>query len=171
MKSKSCTGCNENKKLSEYHRDKNSKDLHSRRCKVCTIAYMANYRKNGSDGNKGSTKPDAARRRVLKSYKCAAERRDLPFKLTEEYFFHLTKQNCFYCGIEPGRVRKNRARIKTNEDSYTYNGIDRMDNSKGYVMDNVCPCCTDCNRAKQTMTVDQFLAWGARMVAHMVRDE
>ena len=44
-----------------------------------------------------------------------------------------------------------------------YNGLDRVDSSKGYVMSNVQPCCTRCNYAKHTGTVDEFFGWVARV--------
>jgi hypothetical protein len=48
------------------------------------------------------------------------------------------------------------------------NGIDRVDNTKGYSVDNCVPCCRRCNVAKADMTPDQFLGW-ASLVAHFGR--
>lgn len=36
------------------------------------------------------------------------------------------------------------------------NGIDRVDNDKGYVPGNVSPCCWVCNIAKGTMSLDEW---------------
>lgn len=47
---------------------------------------------------------------------------------------------------------------------YAYNGIDRMDNSKGYVDGNVLPCCSICNHAKHVMNYDDFISWINRIV-------
>lgn len=38
------------------------------------------------------------------------------------------------------------------------NGIDRVDSSKGYEIDNCVPCCYACNRGKGTMSREGFLA-------------
>lgn len=37
--------------------------------------------------------------------------------------------------------------------------LDRKDNSKSYTVDNVVPCCTDCNRTKgDRLTYDEMVA-------------
>lgn len=41
----------------------------------------------------------------------------------------------------------------------TDNGIDRVDNSKGYTSDNCVPCCWACNNAKKNNSSSEFLAW------------
>jgi hypothetical protein len=38
------------------------------------------------------------------------------------------------------------------------NGLDRIDSSIGHVLENVVPCCFDCNIMKSNRTVDEFLA-------------
>lgn len=40
--------------------------------------------------------------------------------------------------------------------SYRYNGIDRVDNNKGYEIENVVTCCTDCNKKKLKKTQEEF---------------
>jgi hypothetical protein len=39
------------------------------------------------------------------------------------------------------------------------NGIDRVDNTLGYELGNVIPCCSVCNRAKSNLPLDYFLRW------------
>ena len=39
----------------------------------------------------------------------------------------------------------------------TYNGIDRIDNNIGYIMDNSITCCETCNRMKRSHEYDFFL--------------
>ena len=43
-------------------------------------------------------------------------------------------------------------------------GIDRGDNSKGYLPENLVPCCKGCNRAKSTRSPREFVE-GCRTVA------
>ena len=43
------------------------------------------------------------------------------------------------------------------------NGIDRIDSSKGYTVENSVACCKYCNTAKNTMSVDEFLKWIGRV--------
>jgi hypothetical protein len=43
--------------------------------------------------------------------------------------------------------------------NYIYTGIDRVNNSRGYEIDNVTSCCWDCNNKKRTMTKEDFFSW------------
>jgi hypothetical protein len=48
---------------------------------------------------------------------------------------------------------------KKHKDSILHNGIDRVDSSAGYTVDNSAPCCKTCNAAKRSLSVQEFLAW------------
>jgi hypothetical protein len=50
----------------------------------------------------------------------------------------------------------------------TYGGIDRKDNTIGYVVGNVVPCCIVCNRAKMDLPYEAFLAWLGRVTAYQM---
>jgi len=93
--------------------------------------------------------------RIIKQYRNGAKNRGYEFKLSNEDVKSLIKQNCYYCGDEPsihdGEIRHNH----TSED-FKRNGIDRIDNKKGYTIDNVVPCCSTCNKAKMTLSQDEF---------------
>jgi len=82
-------------------------------------------------------------------YQTGARKRNLDFKLNKERFRFLTKQNCYYCNSEPYLVIR---RSRTNG-TYTYMGIDRVDNHKGYIDGNVVPCCISCQRAKNSVSI------------------
>jgi len=94
----------------------------------------------------------AAFNRVYGNYKRHAEERGLSFELTKEDFSFLTKMNCHYCGAEPS----NESPAHDCNGSYTYNGIDRIDNSRGYTLDNVVPCCAVCNSMKGKLEYREF---------------
>jgi hypothetical protein len=95
------------------------------------------------------------------NYRKNASNRGLEWNLTEDQVREITKRNCFYCGIEPKQKRY--ARSASRENFYVYNGIDRVDNNKGYIPDNVVACCIHCNRAKRTRTLNEFVAWAERL--------
>jgi hypothetical protein len=95
----------------------------------------------------------ATRDQLFKTYKKSARTRSLEFNLEEEYFFKLTKQNCYYCGKEPCNVVIN---INGNG-NYLYNGIDRIDNKIGYTFENCVTCCKTCNYMKMKLTLDEFI--------------
>lgn len=96
----------------------------------------------------------AAFNSLYASYKNRALRAGKQFELSIEHFSALTKQPCSYCGSEPSQVIKGLG--KTSGD-YTYNGIDRVDSSKGYTPENVVPCCKLCNFMKLDHNKDEFL--------------
>lgn len=98
-------------------------------------------------------KPDgiAARNGLLATYKrTCCELRGYEFSLTNEQFFHLLTQNCFYCGKEPSQVKKSKCSY------FVYNGVDRVDNSLGYTIDNVVTCCGECNSKKSGITKEMI---------------
>ena len=62
----------------------------------------------------------------------AAFRRGKTWSITEEQYLHLNSQPCRYCdGPLGGGI-----------------GLDRLNNSLGYAVDNVVPCCGPCNVGK-----------------------
>lgn len=101
-------------------------------------------------------------RYLYRSYKYEAGHRGLEFQLSLEQFHSMTKQNCFYCDVVPSKKTK----YKHSNGDYFYNGIDRVDNTVGYVEGNCVPCCETCNRAKRTMSVYEFYSWIDRAYHH-----
>lgn len=101
----------------------------------------------------------AARNMIKAQYKRAARKANRDYTLPDEKFYFLISSNCFYCGEEPKQVLKAR---KMNG-SFTYNGIDRIDNEKGYTIENVVTCCIVCNRAKRCMEQKDFIEWLKRV--------
>jgi hypothetical protein len=90
----------------------------------------------------------------LNQYKSSAAKYGREFSLSRDEFAALLLGDCTYCGISPSSVV--RARGKFQKDFY-YNGIDRVDNSLGYTVDNCVSCCGICNLMKRTMSVDDFI--------------
>lgn len=74
-------------------------------------------------------------------YRAGAERRGREFSLTKEQFTILVNGECEYCGCQP----------------CPKNGIDRVENSKGYTVDNCVTCCPICNKMKGTMSTESFI--------------
>lgn len=105
--------------------------------------------------NKRIPKGEAGFNHLYLKYRIRAEERGYSFELTKEEFRILTKQNCYYCGCEP----KHLAGGKNSNGKYVYNGIDRWDNSKGYMTGNCVSCCGDCNKRKWTSDPEEFINW------------
>jgi hypothetical protein len=78
------------------------------------------------------------------------------WNISKDQFREITKKNCAYCGCPP--INEFRSNVSSNG-TYKYSGVDRIDSTMGYEIDNVVPCCWKCNRAKSTMPVNEFLLW------------
>lgn len=99
---------------------------------------------------------------LYSSYKRTARKHSREFELSMLEFKFLTSNNCHYCGRGPMQVIKTR----TAYGSYIYNGIDRVDNSKGYVLDNCVTCCGICNRMKRSLSKEEFLEHIRQIALH-----
>lgn len=96
-------------------------------------------------------------------YKYRAKKRNLPFDLNLEIFSILTKQDCYYCGMFPSQI----ASFPGAYGEYIYNGIDRIDSSIGYTVDNCVPCCGRCNQGKNDVTQFDFFDWIKKVYNHL----
>ena len=80
-------------------------------------------------------------------------------------FKELVVQPCVYCGFEASNeVRDRRSRLVLR-----INGVDRIDNTKGYVEGNVAPSCRYCNAAKNDRKLKYFLHWIAEVYHKSVK--
>ena len=68
--------------------------------------------------------------------------RALLFTISETDFERLVIQPCYYCGFQS---------------SSRLNGIDRIDNNKGYILQNCITCCKMCNLFKNMLHPIEFL--------------
>lgn len=105
------------------------------RCKQCGGGGFCEHNKRQDQCSMCSPKG------VFKMYKRdCARKRNLVFRLTLKQFTTIVKAPCYFC----------------NEDT-SARGVDRKDNSKGYVFENCFPCCGVCNHAKATMSAQAFI--------------
>jgi hypothetical protein len=100
---------------------------------------------------------------ILRDYRRHAKERNLCFNLTKDQFKHITQQSCIYCGIDPSRERQ----VRTSK--FTYNGVDRLDNTIGYTLENSVPSCYICNAAKSNLSEKEFNEWINRLVLHQTK--
>lgn len=95
---------------------------------------------------------------IYGNYARGAKDRGYEWGISKSQFSELTKKNCHYCAIEPS----NKTNFPGFTSQYTYNGIDRKNNLKGYIKSNCLPCCKRCNLAKGSITYKEFVNWIAR---------
>ena len=85
-----------------------------------------------------------------------------------EVFSSLLKSPCRYCGLEQSReiedrLSESKKQKRLSDYVLKCNGIDRIDSSKGYTVENSVACCKYCNTAKNTMTEIEFYTWIKRV--------
>lgn len=117
---------------------------------------------------------EVGHRAILYVYKKHAKDRGLDFNLEYDYFKDLTKGDCHYCGIEPIQVYQLKnpktGKIRSGV-PVVYNGIDRVDSTKGYFNDNVVTCCKICNRAKSNLSLDEFREWISKVYLKTIKTD
>ena len=80
---------------------------------------------------------------VYGDYKCRADKKHLEFSITLEQFDQIVRQPCYLCG-------------KSSVGGHI-NGVDRYDNTQGYILLNCRPCCGTCNYMKKQLPFDDFV--------------
>ena len=85
-------------------------------------------------------------------YKCGAKERNIKFDLTFEEFISYWQKPCAYCGSKIDTI-----------------GLDRMDSGKGYLIDNVCSCCWECNKLKGSRNRKDFIEKCKKIVDNFQR--
>lgn len=162
---KRCRRCEETKPVTEFHKSKQNKDGLKAYCKKCVNAdnksregryketkkayrqtekykqikrdYYANNKEAVLDMNRKWRKETFNGR--LLSYKRSAEKRNFEWGITNEEFGSFWQLPCNYCGGDIETI-----------------GLDRVDSSAGYTMDNIVPCCSVCNKMKLDLSEDVF---------------
>lgn len=97
--------------------------------------------------------------RVYQTYYRSAKLRKIKFRLSKPELRALIFLPCFFCKQAPASTQKG------FRDNY-YNGIDRLDSSKGYELENCVSCCWACNNMKGTLSVDDFIKQCKLIVAN-----
>lgn len=127
-------------------RASNLRDGHTKSCGNCEPSWRAGFNA------------------VLGRMKQSARERNIVWNLSKEQVKELTSEKCFYCNREPSQISTG----KSYKGQYVYNGIDRVDNTKGYIIENCVPCCKWCNFSKNTMSQNDFKIMIENIYNHFV---
>lgn len=104
-------------------------------------------------------KGETGMNKMISDYVYASKQRGLVFELTKEQFRILTSSPCYYCGCLPKNKSRKYKKTKDSWGDYLSNGIDRIDNNKGYIVGNCLTCCRTCNRGKGAWSFDFWLSY------------
>jgi len=110
----------------------------------------------------GARSLDDALVRVIGMRRHMARRRGIEWTVANSEAIALLKKPCFYCGVAPFHSTNSNVGVR----GYRYSGLDRANNSQGYVSGNVRSCCRHCNKAKDVMSDAQFATWCQRMSSY-----
>lgn len=117
-----------------------------------------NYRDYGGGKKNARSTPDnpvGARSAAYRRMQSNAKIRNLTWDFDLDTWLNIVTQMCFYCGAAPRPYMPNGKRSRYG--LFLCNGLDRIDNSKGYTLDNVVPCCGICNGMKSNATQQEFI--------------
>lgn len=89
-------------------------------------------------------------------FRHGAIKRELIITVNYDDFVALAIKPCYYCGVYQ---------------SGACNGVDRIDNNKGYISTNVVPCCTMCNMMKNDQSIEALYEKINVIVGHQVTGE
>lgn len=116
-------------------------------CQNCTLEYQKKLKQEREDTDILYTYKD-----VYREYVNKAKARNIDFAISLQDASILFSKPCFYCGKEPSNCR-----IRQSGTQVFYQGLDRVNNSVGYEITNVVPCCKYCNSFKMDRTQQEFL--------------
>ena len=111
------------------------------------LQHNANVMKNWRDRNPEKMEEANRKRREsieahFKIYQRSARLKKLQFTFSEEEFKEMVVKPCYYCNIL---------------DEKGFNGIDRMNQSVGYIQSNSTSCCIMCNWMKGSLDSATFI--------------
>jgi len=124
---KTCSICKRTQKAEEHHSKK--------------LAEKDGYR---NDCKACKAKINQTPRIKHSALKADSKKRGYEWTLKEQDTSGLLLSDCYYCG-------------KPSQEGIKIHGLDRVENDRGYHLDNVVPCCYDCNIAKATQTQEDFI--------------
>jgi hypothetical protein len=128
----------------------------SMRCADCNEHQQTADKNRGDRGRNYKNENFRNPRRYYAEYVRGAAKRAYDMMLTYEEFHKLIINPCYYC------------HHKVDDE---VNGIDRVDNTHGYTVDNCVPCCERCNLMKLDQTLEEFLARCRRIATNFPTDE
>lgn len=142
-----CSRCSTRKEVSEFPKNNKNRRGCSYWCKECYKIYdrqrdrKPRYCLHKKEISNQARKYHQSSKGKYRSYKESAKRRSFPFELSIEEFITFWQKPCHYCG-----------------DSIETIGLDRIDNSKGYSLDNCVSCCYICNIMKASLDKETFIS-------------
>lgn len=124
--------------------------------KSCGCMIAENARRTIKFAHEANKLPEgqASLNNLIYTYKKIAKDRNHNWDLTEKEAHKLFIGNCYYCDCVPKQLQY---MSKKFNGQLLYNGIDRIDNKKGYEKNNTVSCCGICNWMKRDLSKSKFI--------------
>ncbi len=151
-----CQGCNNQKEVGKQTLKRGT----STKCLQCRYRSQRGKQYPWGPPQSSLSVEEIFVNRLFYRYRQHAEERGLEWKLTREEFSSIIKRDCYWGGCAPKMrfMRKHKKDVKRGRDvGMIANGIDRLDNSLGYTLDNTVPCCKEHNTMKSSLPANRFL--------------
>ncbi len=152
---KKCTKCGIDKELSQFNKDKKNKDGLRCYCKTCNSNIGKKWNENNKEW-KNSCRAAYARTTEGKyiKLKASAKERSLEMQISLKQYVEIIKDNkCYYCDASlVGSAG---------------HSLNRIDSNKGYLVENVKPCCKFCNRIMSNYSIEELSNRVYKIVARM----
>lgn len=154
MSTKKCSRCKIEKETTYFGRRPKNTDGFKGVCKKCETEKMTSwYRKDRVKYNTRNrelgARPVSRFSRFKKRCVFTGKHFDLTF---EQWSYLVLDKNCHYCS---GPLESKGC------------ALDRMDNSIGYTVANVVPCCKECNRLKGPSLTHQEMVQVSKLLKEM----
>ena len=137
-----CLDCGREFNTSTVIKAKGKHDKHLRRCEPCYEKLKKIEAERPVRERQYKAEAFTNKHVIWNHYVKGAQKRGIHFALTKTKFNELILQPCFYCNYKK---------------DMEVNGIDRVDNNKGYQEDNVVSCCESCNVMKGSQHPQEFI--------------
>lgn len=159
---KFCNTCKTEKSIHDFYKRTKSKDGLSAKCKSCSEIYKKEWNRNNKEKikqyqqqyNNNNSKIKWCRSTIQghKSRGCF-----IAFSTTELLDFISDKKTCQICGCKLKWIRD----IPNGRKTFTCDSptLDRINNEKYITIKNIQILCRECNTAKGTKTMDQFIKY------------
>lgn len=155
---KRCVKCNTIKLLTQYHKNKNTKDGYHTICKICNNKQASIWAKNNYE--KVIFMKKERRKDVRYSLVESAKTRSLKKNLT----FDISVNDIIipeYCPALNIKLIKSSNRLSSNSPS-----IDRIDSNKGYTKDNIQILSFKANAMKNNASKEELITFAKWILKH-----
>lgn len=143
--------------------------LQAGRTKSCGCLLKETY-------NKIENREYALKKRLYSQLIRRSRKLNLEYNITLEDFIELIDSSCYYCGEKHSNqiydtTSYGKRKYIISDTILFFNGIDRLDSNKGYIKNNVVPCCKHCNFAKNTMGLEEFKKYIIKLYNNFIKNE